>query len=326
MSWLPPPSTPGWMLPRWRRLPSPGRGVCRDRPQSALADYLAVRGALGYKLVEDGRQLAGFVAYLDARGIDTVTAGPRSSGHQPPQGTRRSLAVYGRSRLRLLPPSARSSPRGPADPSVAGPVDPADPVSVLDDQIDTLLTTARVVTPAGGEPLSRRSSGCWGSRACGSVKRWASTTMTRPRHQVLTVHRAKFGRSRHVPITPTTTRPCPATWPGSGTPADPGARDPRCSPGPRPKVQPASRPCGSTRPSPPGRGHGPGPTCPSQLRGEDPDWLVRDGLDVHARLPRLSSYLGHVEPASTYWYLTATPELMALAADRLEAHTSGEGR
>jgi site-specific recombinase XerD len=44
----------------------------------------------------------------------------------------------------------------------------------------------------------------------------------------------------------------------------------------------------------------------------------RSGLDVEALLPRLSTYLGHVTPASTYWYLSAAPELMAIAAERLE--------
>jgi integrase/recombinase XerD len=48
------------------------------------------------------------------------------------------------------------------------------------------------------------------------------------------------------------------------------------------------------------------------------DWY-RDGLDVGPRLPRLSAYLGHSAPAATYWYLQATPELLALAAGRLEA-------
>ncbi len=52
----------------------------------------------------------------------------------------------------------------------------------------------------------------------------------------------------------------------------------------------------------------------------------RDGADVQALLPRLSTYLGHVEPASTYWYLSAAPELMALAAERLDHHTAGEDR
>jgi integrase/recombinase XerD len=48
------------------------------------------------------------------------------------------------------------------------------------------------------------------------------------------------------------------------------------------------------------------------------DWY-RDGHDVQARLPLLSTWLGHVDPASTYWYLHAVPELLALATRRLEA-------
>lgn len=44
------------------------------------------------------------------------------------------------------------------------------------------------------------------------------------------------------------------------------------------------------------------------------------GNRVEAKLALLSTYLGHVDPSSTYWYLTATPELMACAAARLENH------
>ncbi len=47
------------------------------------------------------------------------------------------------------------------------------------------------------------------------------------------------------------------------------------------------------------------------------DWY-RDGVDVEARLPLLSTYLGHVGPSSTYWYLTAVPELLEAATVRLE--------
>jgi len=44
----------------------------------------------------------------------------------------------------------------------------------------------------------------------------------------------------------------------------------------------------------------------------------RDGGGVEARMPWLSTYLGHVDPAATFWYLSAAPELLALAAERLE--------
>ena len=47
------------------------------------------------------------------------------------------------------------------------------------------------------------------------------------------------------------------------------------------------------------------------------DWY-HDGGDVQARLPLLSTWLGHVDPKSTYWYLQAVPELLTLAAARLE--------
>jgi integrase/recombinase XerD len=47
------------------------------------------------------------------------------------------------------------------------------------------------------------------------------------------------------------------------------------------------------------------------------DWY-RSGVDVDPRMPLLSTYLGHVSPTTTYWYLKATPQLVALAAKRLE--------
>lgn len=47
------------------------------------------------------------------------------------------------------------------------------------------------------------------------------------------------------------------------------------------------------------------------------DWY-RDEVDVEARLPLLSTYLGHIGPSSTYWYLTAVPELLEAATVRLE--------
>ena len=56
--------------------------------------------------------------------------------------------------------------------------------------------------------------------------------------------------------------------------------------------------------------------------------LVRwygEGADVGALLPRLSTYLGHLTPGYTYWYLSAAPELLALAAARLEKAKGARG-
>ena len=48
------------------------------------------------------------------------------------------------------------------------------------------------------------------------------------------------------------------------------------------------------------------------------DWYHR-GLDVNKLLPHLSVYLGHTNPKHTYWYLTATPDLLSKACGRFES-------
>ena len=54
-------------------------------------------------------------------------------------------------------------------------------------------------------------------------------------------------------------------------------------------------------------------------------WAV-EGVDVHARLPWLSAYLGHLNVLGTEVYLKATPELLALASQRFEQHSRGRRR
>ena len=49
----------------------------------------------------------------------------------------------------------------------------------------------------------------------------------------------------------------------------------------------------------------------------------RDGGDPGRQLALLSTYLGHVDPGKTYWYLSAAPELLQLAGDRLERQIGG---
>jgi integrase len=51
----------------------------------------------------------------------------------------------------------------------------------------------------------------------------------------------------------------------------------------------------------------------------------QQGLDVHAWLPRLSVYLGHVHPQESYWYLTAVPELLGAAAQRCQVYAPAGG-
>jgi integrase len=55
------------------------------------------------------------------------------------------------------------------------------------------------------------------------------------------------------------------------------------------------------------------------------EWY-RAGLDVTREMPKLATYLGHVDIEDTYWYLEAVPELLQLATDRLGACEPGGGR
>ena len=52
------------------------------------------------------------------------------------------------------------------------------------------------------------------------------------------------------------------------------------------------------------------------------DWYRAD-VAVAAKLPILSAYLGHAHPGSTYWYLSAAPDLLAAAAQRLDPAAGG---
>jgi len=49
----------------------------------------------------------------------------------------------------------------------------------------------------------------------------------------------------------------------------------------------------------------------------------REGVDVEKHIALLSTYLGHVKPSDTYWYLSSVPELVGLAATHLEKHLGG---
>jgi integrase len=71
-----------------------------------------------------------------------------------------------------------------------------------------------------------------------------------------------------------------------------------------------------------GRRHGRGPRL-HDMRHRFAVWTLlrwyRAGLDVEREIPKLATYLGHVHVNETYWYLEAVPELLELAARRLES-------
>lgn len=72
------------------------------------------------------------------------------------------------------------------------------------------------------------------------------------------------------------------------------------------------------------------PSCRPRIHDIRHSFAVHAMLDAYAagedgqtRLTLLSTWLGHVHPGSTYWYLSASPELMAAAGQRLETYLAG---
>ena len=60
--------------------------------------------------------------------------------------------------------------------------------------------------------------------------------------------------------------------------------------------------------------------CQGLLRSDRQHQPIDNVIDV------LSTYVGHAKVSDTYWYVTATPELMAVAAERFAQFAEGGAR
>jgi integrase/recombinase XerD len=306
-------------------------GVAVIRPvirlEQSLADYLQLRRSLGHQLADAGRLLPGFVAFLDDRGLSTVTvaaamewaalpaADPRSS-----VGPRRMVAVRGFARyLAGVDPATEVPPLGllPHPTRWRGPFvfAPAD--------IDLIMTRVGDFTP----PLrSATYVTLIGLLAATGLRIGEAIKLDRADIDwsagVLLIRESKFGKSRLVPVTDTTLQAL-ADYAGVCDQMQRRVRQPSFF------TSRTSRRLCYAAVSEAFRtvidDSGIGADAPRRPRLHDLrhtfavrtllGWY-RSGGDVQAKIPALSTYLGHREPCSTYWYLSAVPELLACAAAR----------
>jgi integrase len=301
---------------------------------TALAEYLTIRRRLGFKLHTDGQLLSSFVASMDEQGATTVTtelatAWARRPTDAPPSRWAERLSV-----VRVFARYLRTVDPGTEVPSAD--IFPArrqraTPYLYSKADIDALLAAAGRLTSEHRAVTLATLIGLLavtGMRIGEAIRLdledidWSEGS--------LTIRKSKFGKSREVVLHSTTIealraysqrrqlfRPRPRT-PSffvslTGTrliynnvhltfhelveEAGIRSRSPRC------------------RPRPHDLRH---TFAVNTLLG----WY-RDGLDVPSRMHLLSTYLGHLDPAHTYWYLSATPELLGLVSGRLE-RTLGE--
>ena len=298
--------------------------------QRALDDYLRVRESLGYKITEPRRMLGQFVAYLEATGVDVVSTQAAVAWATQPQGCQpgwwarrfglvRRFAVY----LHTIDPRHEVPPAG----LVVGKHRRATPYLYSEAEIAALLAAAgRLRSPQRAATYQT----LMGLLAVTGLRIGEAIHLDRDdvdlTAALVTIRDAKFGKTRQVPLHPSTvdalaayTRRRNQLCPRPSSPAyflsTTGTRlfynsfhrvfaDLVRDAG----LQPRSPSC---RPRPHDLRH-------SFAVRTLLEWH-RNGVDVAAQLPLLSTYLGHVHPGATYWYLSGAPELFALVADRLEA-------
>lgn len=301
---------------------------------AALSDYLALRRSLGFGLQRDEKLLRQFLNYLQGKGVTAVTVVDALAWAKLPEpaspgwlGMRLSVVRTFAAWLSTIDPSAEVPPRdllpGRGRRAVPYLYSAAD-IAALWAQADRLKTPLRTATIRTVIGLLAAT----GMRI-GEVIALDDTDFD-PDEGLLVVRHAKQGNWRQIPLHPSTVNAIGDYQ---------RVRDRRV---PHP-VSPALLVSGAgtrllgfnvgqtfarlvRRAGLTGRSGASRPR-PHDLRHTFAvntllDWY-RDGGDVAARLPLLSTYLGHTSPAHTYWYLQAAPELLAEAAYRLDAGSQG---
>jgi len=297
--------------------------------RQALANYLSLRRSLGYKLRRPEKLLHQFLDFLEANGAPTITTQLALTwACQPKRGEAnwwahrlsvvRTFASYVHAEdvTAEVPPrdllpcrSRRASPYLYTDREIAALIDAAgglrSPLRVATYQtlIGLLAVTGMRVGEAIG--LNRHDFDA--------------------RDGILVIHHAKFNKTRELPLHATTVaalcrylacskRERAATGTSALFISTTGTRLLYCNV--QWTFQRLARQAGLAPRT---------ARCRPRIHDLRHAFAVntlldadRDGSDTEQRLTLLSTYLGHVDPAASYWYLSASPELLALAAQRLE--------
>jgi len=303
---------------------------------TAVQDYLSLRRRLGFKLREEGTLLPDFVAFLERQGASHITTELALQWALQPADT---LPSHWATRLRMVRLFAThwsaTDPRTEVPPPGLLPYryHRKPPHIYTDDEILRLIRAAQSLwTWKGLRPWTYAA--LIGLLAVTGMRAGEVISLDRDDvdldRGVLTIRRTKFGKSRLIPVHPSTQRALrhytdrrDRIYPRPQTPSfflsEQGRRVTWCIL--RWTFVKLSHQCGLRAPA---DRRGP------RLHDFRHTFAVRTilgwyraDINVEQRLPELSTYLGHVHVTDTYWYLSAVPELLALAAARLENAQGG---
>ncbi len=305
--------------------------------RSAVEDYLQLRRSLGFHLRDAERALLKFAAFLEQHRAAHLTLALALQWAQQDPGAPPAIGAW---RLSFVRGFARhwsaQDPQSEIPPEGLLPHRRPRPRPYLysDEEVRRLLEAALRLPPVGG--LRSLTYYCLlgllavtGMRV-GEARHLLPTDVDLAAG-LLTIRNTKFGKSRLVPIHPSTQRvlaryaarrdrmlagrPAPAFFVSQrGTPLSVSAI--------HHAFYTLSRQTGLR-----GARGSHGPRLHDFRHRFALQTLLqwyRAGADVERRLPLLSTYLGHVDVADTYWYLTTCPELMGAAVQRLKARWEGQ--
>lgn len=294
----------------------------------AVDDYVSLRRSLGFKLEDYPWMLHDLVGYLEAAGATTITAElavewaqrPGSAAHPSYLGKRLCVARGFARHLAAFEPATEV----PSADLLSWQDCRAEPYIYSDGDIGALMTAARSLQPELRAATYETLIGLLSVTGARVGELLGLDNDDVDFHDaVLVVRYSKFNKSRELPLHASTSQALKAYA---------AVRDRLC---PRPKTPSffistlhkrlayvtvqhtfaQLTEIAGLRPR--------SPRCRPRLHDTRHSYACatllgwyRDGLDVQARLPLLSTYMGHARPENTYWYLSAIPELLALAAQR----------
>ena len=298
--------------------------------QQALVDYLAMRRSLGYKLSREGRLLPQFVDFMAERGEPYLSSEAALAWATLPAGS----ATWWSTRLRIVRGFATymhaidPSNEVPEPDLLPSTPHRATPYLYSQEQIGAVMAAAATLRTPHRVATVRTLIGLLavtGMRISEAIALDREDFDTRT--DCLLVRGAKFGKSRELALHPSTTtalrrylrrpdRPSPLPGTTALLVTMAGTRLLKCD-AQRTFKTLTRRAAIEARSA----------SCRPRLHDLRHSFAVATVLeayhadeDVGRTLALLATYLGHVNPAATYWYLSAAPELMQLAAERLQRH------
>jgi len=299
--------------------------------RKALEEYLSIRRALGSKLREPAGLLRQFVAFADREGVSFVS---RKLAVQWATQPANALPSTWSDRLRMVRQFAEylsaSDPRTeiPQKELLPYRYQRKPPYLYTDKQILNLVKSAKKLDPPGGLRAHTYAT-LFGLLAVTGMRISEPISLDREdvdlQQGVLTIRQTKFGKSRLVPLHASTVaklreyarlrdRLCPNPMSPSFFVSERGTRLTDFTV--RRWFVILSRQIGLR-----GENDSHGPRLHDLRHGFVIKTLLkwyRGGVDVERRMPVLATYLGHGHVADTYWYLSATPELLHLVTLKLE--------